>query len=37
MDGTSNNKLITEGQTQEAMREFYKVENQQIRSEINLN
>lgn len=28
MDGTSNNKLITEGQTQEATREFYKVENQ---------
>lgn len=37
MDGTSNNNLITEGQNQEASREFYNVETRQITSEINLN
>jgi len=37
MDRTSNNNLITEGQNQEASREFCNMENQQIRSEINLN
>lgn len=37
MDRTSNNNLITEGQTQDTSREFHNVETQQIRSEINLN
>lgn len=37
MDGASNNHLITEEENQETSREFCNVENQQIRSEINLN